>query len=658
MEMMLRNTMAAAVVLITLIAPHASATVEVDIVGSGTEVIDFNMAESEYEVTLTATGPSTTFYVYATTPSDISGITVINTGNYDTTLVIGRNAGSDLLPPSSLDELDYTGSGTLVVQSAIIDGDLGESGESHSFRASGIVSVEVTGDAYASIIVDGGLLIPIGIIALDVGGDLHGSISVPGVQPVGSVFVQGSIIGNPLEPVILENDDEVSQVIVLGDAQHFVIRRGQLELDTTLFLNDLRVDGPMTGDILPTTFGRIRIGRGGVGDFSGAIEYDSPGSPGLIEIGGTLTTDSSIIQEFGPFYVRVVINNNNSSDLWLGEISYDSEVLGNPQYTRSEDTMRGSTFGQVPFLLHGVDSTLEFSTGSGPSVVLSESTIDEVMEKAYLGHPAPAETLIARPRFFGLVKPAGGWVCIGEFFCDPVDPAAFEFERRPVGGSVWTDITACYGDVQMRRGSTGSTVFIVGPDSTADPLDPVAYRNGFEYRIIPNGDLFCDIDQPDPMAVDVPVGDDALRWRVGNYCSADFDGDGFVDSDDLGMLLSAFDTSDSDGACGEFDGDADGDNDVDSDDLGVLLSQFGGNCSEPEGLGGGGGGQAMAMQGGGGGGGVPSGEQVVAALGFESVEAFVELVSASDPEAQLELIAAAWIVAAAQEAGGGGGEAY
>ncbi|MGP1345624.1 MAG: hypothetical protein ACTS3F_03015 [Phycisphaerales bacterium] len=61
----------------------------------------------------------------------------------------------------------------------------------------------------------------------------------------------------------------------------------------------------------------------------------------------------------------------------------------------------------------------------------------------------------------------------------------------------------------------------------------------------------------------------ALDPIAGN--PADLNNDGFVNSDDLGILLSSFGCV----APGPCTGDVDGDGDVDSDDLGLLLSAFG-----------------------------------------------------------------------------------
>jgi hypothetical protein len=56
---------------------------------------------------------------------------------------------------------------------------------------------------------------------------------------------------------------------------------------------------------------------------------------------------------------------------------------------------------------------------------------------------------------------------------------------------------------------------------------------------------------------------------VATPCTGDLTGDGVVDADDLGVLLSAFGTA---------DGDLNGDGTTNADDLGILLSAFGQGC--------------------------------------------------------------------------------
>ncbi|MGP1347450.1 MAG: S8 family peptidase [Phycisphaerales bacterium] len=68
----------------------------------------------------------------------------------------------------------------------------------------------------------------------------------------------------------------------------------------------------------------------------------------------------------------------------------------------------------------------------------------------------------------------------------------------------------------------------------------------------------------------LPRADAAVGVVAVPACPGDVDGDGDVDSDDLGIVLGAFGCSG--GGCA---GDVDGDGDVDSDDLGVLLGGFG-----------------------------------------------------------------------------------
>ncbi|MGP1345737.1 MAG: agmatine deiminase family protein [Phycisphaerales bacterium] len=66
----------------------------------------------------------------------------------------------------------------------------------------------------------------------------------------------------------------------------------------------------------------------------------------------------------------------------------------------------------------------------------------------------------------------------------------------------------------------------------------------------------------------------AIDGTITPVCEGDINGDGFVDSDDLGLLLGAFGTSVEPGTGGDITGDGL----VNSDDLGVLLGAFGGDC--------------------------------------------------------------------------------
>ncbi|MGP1347147.1 MAG: hypothetical protein ACTS3F_10850 [Phycisphaerales bacterium] len=61
-----------------------------------------------------------------------------------------------------------------------------------------------------------------------------------------------------------------------------------------------------------------------------------------------------------------------------------------------------------------------------------------------------------------------------------------------------------------------------------------------------------------------------VRIEAACSCKADLTGDGIVNSDDLGILLGAFGSTDA--------GDINADGATDSDDLGILLGLFGGEC--------------------------------------------------------------------------------
>jgi hypothetical protein len=78
--------------------------------------------------------------------------------------------------------------------------------------------------------------------------------------------------------------------------------------------------------------------------------------------------------------------------------------------------------------------------------------------------------------------------------------------------------------------------------------------------------------QSDPALVAAAVAyvEDVLVSPVVPGCVGDLDGDGVIDANDLGILLSAFGVSAA--------GDVDGDGVTDANDLGTLLAVFGGIC--------------------------------------------------------------------------------
>lgn len=245
-------------------------------------------------------------------------------------------------------------------------------------------------------------------------------------------------------------------------------------------------------------------------------------------------------------------------------------------------------------------------------------------------------------RFFGRVQPTGGWPTGGSGG-GGISPVPFVFERRPVGEVQWRNISDCYGAEMYSAAGGGAYSVILAGSTYFDEMEPVAYRNGYEYRIRPTDGLLCILDRLHSNAPDVPVGDDAMTWRVGNLCPADLNADGVVNADDLGLLLSNFGSSDPiNGNCGELIGDTNGDNIVDADDLGVLLSTFGNDECGPSMF------SSMSIMNGTGGGTVSSAE-LLASLGFESPEAFASYVAALEPAQQIEAITAAWVLAQSLE---------
>lgn len=519
----------------------------------------------------------------------------------------------------------------------MIDGDLGETGQTHILRASEIDHLDIEGDTWAEIEVTPGLSNFMGINELTIGGNLYSSIRVDPeyyiTAGIGSIEIQGSVVGSVSLPVYMESDFAINEVRILGDADHLVIR--PMTPGEAPKVDFITVYGSMTGEVaFPNSLVKeFRVGRDGNagGDFTGLFDVSENWK---VEIGGSLTTNSLININYYS-YTKIVFNNNDMGSEWLGDAEYGGTLLGKPQYIQTQSSLNGSAFGQVPFLIHGVDSTLTFD-GSTP---ISESIIDEVVWKAYTGG-AP-EGLWAQVRFFGQVQPPGGWPGgSGGIGGGGIAPAPFVFERRPIGEVQWRDISDCYGAEMYSAPGGGAYSVVLAGANYLDEMGPVGYRNGYEYRLRPTDDLFCILDRLDPDAPDVPVGDDAMTWRVGNLCPADLNADGVVNADDLGLLLSNFGSSDLiNGNCGELIGDTNGDNIVDADDLGVLLSTFGNDeC-----------GASMSSSMSSMAGGTVSSAELLASLGFETAEAFASFVAGLEPAQQIEAITAAWVLAQSLE---------
>lgn len=142
------------------------------------------------------------------------------------------------------------------------------------------------------------------------------------------------------------------------------------------------------------------------------------------------------------------------------------------------------------------------------------------------------------------------------------------------------------------------------------------FRNGYQYRFVVQNDpalsglVSCVLND---VSATVPVEDycEFAWFTVGNSCSADFDGNGTVDLQDLNDVLAQFGVPQMPPINVREDTNADGV--VDLADLNAVLGSFGSLCCTPAPLGGG------------------TGNAIAQSMGYTCVDGFCSAVSAMTP---------------------------
>jgi hypothetical protein len=329
-------------------------------------------------------------------------------------------------------------------------------------------------------------------------------------------------------------------------------------------IGSLNVTASLTGALSAARLNNALI----VGDLSGDVSVASGLLSGdVLLVGGSLSSTGSITMPASGLGGQITINNANSTGTWSGVVTVGTTNLTAAGYTDTASSLGGGAVGLAPFGLHDESC----SPVNGGSVGAQSSG------------PFSA-------RHYGPVKFTGAGA-----------PALVE---RRVTGTSWTNQTA------------GFTFAVTGSGEwslTGTPVSGYQYQNGYEYRVTPirtgSDKLFCSGVSGDP-----PVAEYTYSFTVGTACPPDINGDGVVDTADLGLLLGNF------GGSGLSErGDVNNDGNVDTADLGILLTAFG-PCGE-------------SFMGGGSGPGA-----ILEELGFESVEDYIKWLDALTHEEQAKHI--------------------
>jgi hypothetical protein len=570
------------------------------------------LPSGKWTLVLTMTSGPGTVQIRSDDDDDIESITLSNSTSTPMTVVVGP---SGIQEPRNIDEIDI-GSNT----NRIIISDLNISGDLGSVRVNQITRGVIDGD------VTHGMELIKDATANQIPGVL-GDVLVSG-NVLGDIIVSGPLYTSPggggFDANILEVDINGTMGTPANPVQLLVEGR-IIQAQVREFNGDIGGVGT-TSDCGPAIF-QLTVEKTGVfsGDFNGSLKarqlFKPDGltggalNPAIIDIQGALTTGSLIEikqdlrldaldasnDEYDQFLIfgeagvggQVIIGSSPGfTSTWDSDVEVGASTTLAQGYADSIASIGGGSIGLVPFDLHGVECVPPDGTG----VALAS---------------APSASVPIELRHYGPIAITG------------VETDAVLLEATVDDGSNWT--TQDLDSVEV------------------DPADPnrllvfPAYtlQSGYHYRVRPNegttGSLVCNL--PDAGTTDCEsattvVNPNVAAWTfafcVGTARPTDVNGDGDVNVFDFADQASNFGTTNQ---CGVI-GDTDNDCDVDVFDFADITADFGmtglGVCDT----------EARGAAGG------PGAQGAAEALGFESVEAFLEYLESVPLPEQLEAIAA------------------
>lgn len=310
-------------------------------------------------------------------------------------------------------------------------------------------------------------------------------------------------------------------------------------------------------------------GAGTTGDFGlevmGDLEADITQTAVMdtnFRIWGSLASGADISLPANGLTHQIVINNDNNSFTWSGNIRLNGTALSSqPYYTNTAASIGGGSAGLVAFNLHGKSCVPE--DGSEEDTIYPSACPASILECDYLAPNVSEARTWATMRLYG---PVVFNLTGGQKPC--------KIERRLIGGSTWTDVTSDFRfDIYtssdgMGTPDAGERVVRIRREGTTCLTK--WFPAGYDYRVTPeSGRVKCKgVDGGNGVNVASFEYNFTLPYDCGESLMMRYNlnEDETLDEDDLAMWA-------------EEPVDFDGDTDADEDDLGKLfnaITQFAG----------------------------------------------------------------------------------
>ncbi len=584
-------------------APCPAAVSVTQASGSGTLNSQVNLlGNGKYQVNISVSPtPTMTVRVEGDAADVISQINVEQQGASSTRVhlvITGDEDDPDLL--SSVEEVQRVGEGVgqVWIDLLWIGGNLGFSGQSDSRKitANSANVIRVEGHSYVDVVVTGSSTHTAEFGLYEVFGNLLADVDVQ--ENSLKVLNVGGNIGASGTPVTIHSKDTVELIEADNIHADVSLNNGDvLDTEEPSLLEMVAREGEFSGTLAAAFVHELTV----VGDLDADIDVKRLNSGHVWRIGGSFI-DGREIHILGlaasgltnGLQGIIVFNNGDDAGAWeSGAMIRGFDGASNETFALEDDDY----------------PTLAYAAAGVGGGAVGVARFDAHQEACRPGHGrrlAPTSgSEWAEPAVVRLYGPA---------LASGATP--YMVERRAIGSGTWTDVTSGFA-----AAADPTNGIPAGIEWEVEKSSGSGFIEGYEYRIRPNSStqtLRCAGVASEPV-----YNDFDYRFTI-TTCPTDLNDDGVVNSTDLAFVLGSY------GPCNDAcPTDLDGDGAVGSGDLALVLGSFGA-CPGGESLGGGGGGE--------GGGGEPP--AIIAGLGFETIEEYIEWLEGLSDEDLMEHIAA------------------